>query len=256
MAATTCIYLVYTDTFLPSPSITPSSDLPVFGPLPFHHGARIPRSPTTNPWNDTSGLNYGQIAPLGSLSAEIRLMILEEVAQQKHAGWASLASVCKEWQFVLAKANFCRLKLRPSCLDDFERLIVRQRHLVRHIQLEIDLPRYSCRDCNRYASNREMDQENLTISRGIWRLLRILGSSEPGSRTAFQAVLRWSSTLILPAMENTGSRTFILPLMMSMATMRTRTTARGMIRSTAGSTANRQSRLLRRRSGSFSQTSI
>ena len=113
-----------------------------------------------------------------SLSAEIRLMILEEVAQQKHAGWASLASVCKEWQFVIGTENFRQLKLRPSCLEDFERLIVQQRHLLRHIQLEIELPRYSCQHCQRDASNRTIEQENLFISRGIWKLFRILGTWE------------------------------------------------------------------------------
>ncbi|KAK4153544.1 hypothetical protein C8A00DRAFT_43548 [Chaetomidium leptoderma] len=124
------------------------------------------------------GSTMAKSRPWASLPAEIRLKILEEIAQQKHAGWASLASVCKEWQFVIAKENFRQLKLRPSCLDDFERLIVRQRHLIRHIQLEIELPRYSCQHCKRHASMRSIDQENLFISRGIWKLFQILGTWE------------------------------------------------------------------------------
>ena len=116
--------------------------------------------------------------PWASLSAEIRLMILDEVAQQKHAGWASLASVCKEWQFVIGTENFRQLKLRPSCLDDFARLIVQQGHLLRHIVLEIELPRYSCQHCKRDASKRTIDQENVFISRGIWKLFRILSTWE------------------------------------------------------------------------------
>ena len=35
-----------------------------------------------------------------TLPAEIRLLILEAITQQKHPGWASSAAVCKEWQFV------------------------------------------------------------------------------------------------------------------------------------------------------------
>jgi hypothetical protein len=116
--------------------------------------------------------------PWASLPAEIRLMILGGVAQQKHAGWASLASVCKEWQSVLAKENFRRLKLQPSCLEDFEHLIIRQRHLIRYIQLEIELPKYSCQHCQRDGSMRGIDQENQSISHGIWKLLWILKAWE------------------------------------------------------------------------------
>ncbi|KAH6838652.1 hypothetical protein B0I37DRAFT_242410 [Chaetomium sp. MPI-CAGE-AT-0009] len=121
--------------------------------------------------------------PWASLSAEIRIMILEEVSQQKHVGWASLASVCKEWQFVIARENFHQLKLRPSCLVDFERLIVLQRHLIRYIQLEIELPRYSCRQCKTNPSMRTIDQESLSVSRGIWKLLRILSTWERHTAT-------------------------------------------------------------------------
>ncbi|KAK3293732.1 uncharacterized protein B0H64DRAFT_419396 [Chaetomium fimeti] len=115
--------------------------------------------------------------PWASLPAEI-LMILEEVSRQKDVGWASLASVCKEWQFVIARENFRQLKLRPSCLMAFERLIVLQRQLIRYIHLEIELPRYSCRQCTTSPSMRSMDQESLSISHGIWSLLRILGTWE------------------------------------------------------------------------------
>ncbi|KAK4129782.1 hypothetical protein N657DRAFT_687040 [Parathielavia appendiculata] len=44
--------------------------------------------------------------PWASLSPEIRHKILKEVAQQKRAGRASLASVKKEWQLVIAKEDF------------------------------------------------------------------------------------------------------------------------------------------------------
>lgn len=45
-------------------------------------------------------------------------MVLEAITQQKHPGWASVASVCKEWQLSIEKQNFRRLKLQASCLDD------------------------------------------------------------------------------------------------------------------------------------------
>jgi hypothetical protein len=105
-------------------------------------------------------------------------MILEAVAQQRHAGWASLASVCKEWQSVIAKENFRQLKLGLSCLKEFERLIVRQRHLIRYIQLEIKLSKYSCRDCKSNASRSSITRDSFSLNRGIWKLLQILGTWE------------------------------------------------------------------------------
>lgn len=67
-------------------------------------------------------------------------MILEEFTHQKNPGWASCAAVCKEWQIFIEERNFRRLKLRESCLDEFKHMVVRQRHLVRHIQFNIQLP--------------------------------------------------------------------------------------------------------------------
>ncbi|KAK6077801.1 hypothetical protein SCUP234_06559 [Seiridium cupressi] len=38
----------------------------------------------------------------------------------EHRGLGSYASVCKDWQLFVEKRNFRRLKLRTSCLEDFE----------------------------------------------------------------------------------------------------------------------------------------
>ncbi|KAK3325387.1 hypothetical protein B0H66DRAFT_529430 [Apodospora peruviana] len=86
-----------------------------------------------------------------SLPAEIRLMVLEAITQQKHPGWASVAPVCKEWQLSIEKQNFRRLKIQASCLDDFERIIQQSKRarLVQHIWLDVELPEYSCRLCKR-----------------------------------------------------------------------------------------------------------
>ncbi|KAL7815586.1 hypothetical protein V8C26DRAFT_435735 [Trichoderma gracile] len=80
-------------------------------------------------------------------------MILEAIARQRHPGWASLASVCREWRSVLEHANFSKLKLRVSCLDDFSRVASPSRsNIIRHICLDIELPRYTCQDCARRRS--------------------------------------------------------------------------------------------------------
>jgi hypothetical protein len=114
-----------------------------------------------------------------SLPAEIRLMILEAITQQKHPGWASLASVCREWQLVIEKRNFHQLKLQASCLDDFKRLIVRQRNLIRHIRLDIELPKYLCRACTRNESISRAGRNSSKFIKGIWKLFRVLSTWEP-----------------------------------------------------------------------------
>jgi hypothetical protein len=111
-----------------------------------------------------------------SLPPEIRLMILEAIAEQRHPGWASLASVCKEWQLVLEKRNFQRLKLQVSCLDDFERLVVRQRELVRHIQFDVELQKYTCRSCKWDESNSWSRRNSSIFNNGISKLFRILST--------------------------------------------------------------------------------
>ncbi|RSM07412.1 hypothetical protein CEP52_005245 [Fusarium oligoseptatum] len=109
------------------------------------------------------------------LPLEIRLMILETIVQQRYPGWASFASVCKEWQHFIEKRNFCRLKLSVSCLDDFQHLVVRQRDLVQHIFLDIELPMYACQQCrgNRRPPNRR-PPIGYFISQGIRKLFCIL----------------------------------------------------------------------------------
>jgi hypothetical protein len=94
-------------------------------------------------------------------------MILETITQQKFPGWASVASVCKEWQFPIEKQNFRRLKLQASCLDDFERVIRQseRRRLVRHIWLDVELPEYSCQSCKRSESISWADRNSSIIAK-------------------------------------------------------------------------------------------
>ncbi|OBT70758.1 hypothetical protein VF21_10169 [Pseudogymnoascus sp. 05NY08] len=109
-----------------------------------------------------------------SLSAELKLMILEIHARQKNPGWASCAAVCKEWQFFIEKKNFHRLKLRGSCLDEFKHMVIRQRDLVRHIQFIIELPEYSCYSCDTYKPRASLEES--VIGDMIWKLLSILAT--------------------------------------------------------------------------------
>lgn len=81
------------------------------------------------------------------LPLEIRLLILKEIEKRKRPGWSILASVCCEWQEELEKANFRKLKIGPGCLPEFDAMVARNRHLVRHIFLEVPLAPYPCICC-------------------------------------------------------------------------------------------------------------
>ncbi|KAL6707494.1 hypothetical protein ACN47E_004064 [Coniothyrium glycines] len=122
--------------------------------------------------------------PWVSLPADIRLMVLDEISGQKNHGWAQCAAVCKEWQAILEPKNFARLTLEPSCLDDLETFVIRQRPLVQHICLNIDLPRYACRTCKRddSMSNRKSN----IFRKATLRLFSILGTWQPTGRLTLE----------------------------------------------------------------------
>ncbi|KAI8956176.1 hypothetical protein F4801DRAFT_525706 [Xylaria longipes] len=124
-----------------------------------------------------------------SLPAEIRLMILATIAYQKYPGWASLASVCKEWQYVLEKVNFHKIKLRVSCLDNFKHIATPQkREIIRHICLNVELPRYTSTCCSRQRSRQRSRSFSISliVSDGIRKLFSILSTWRPANKLAFE----------------------------------------------------------------------
>ncbi|OAL48465.1 hypothetical protein IQ07DRAFT_571171 [Pyrenochaeta sp. DS3sAY3a] len=122
--------------------------------------------------------------PWVALPADIRLLIFDEIAGQKNRGWAQCAAVCKEWQAILEAKNFSQLALQPSCLYELETLVIRQRPLVQHICLNIDLPRYDCPTCTRNAT---MSSRRSTIfRRAILRLFSILSTWQPTGRLTLE----------------------------------------------------------------------
>ncbi|GKU07355.1 hypothetical protein FLAG1_10270 [Fusarium langsethiae] len=73
-----------------------------------------------------------------SLTSEIRTKILNTVVDQKNLGWSAFASVSKEWQSIIGARNMAKLKIGQSCVEEFGRVVVRQRHLVKHIYLRVE----------------------------------------------------------------------------------------------------------------------
>lgn len=117
-----------------------------------------------------------------SLPAEIRLMILGEISRQKHRGWASCATVCKEWQVFLEPKNFHRLQLQASCLEELEYMATRQSHLVQYICLDIELPRYTCRCCRQPESRSWTSRHSSIIRANILKLFSALSTWQPTGR--------------------------------------------------------------------------
>ncbi|KAI3328998.1 hypothetical protein HD806DRAFT_481340 [Xylariaceae sp. AK1471] len=113
-----------------------------------------------------------------SLPAELRLMILAILAHE-HRGLASYSPVCQEWQIFMEEKNFRQLKLQVSCLDDFQYMVTRQRKLVHHVWLNIDLPRYTCRSCKWQESESWISRNDSIIRKAISKLFSILSTWDP-----------------------------------------------------------------------------
>ncbi|KAL7926411.1 hypothetical protein ACQKWADRAFT_328219 [Trichoderma austrokoningii] len=110
-----------------------------------------------------------------SLPAEIRLQILESIAHEKPYGWSSLASICKEWQYVFEKENYKKLKVRSSRLGQFESMVpLYKRHFIRHIWFDIELPRYKTRCCSRRCSS--VKNMGRTVTKAIRKIYSILST--------------------------------------------------------------------------------
>lgn len=86
------------------------------------------------------------------LPPEIRRMILEEISRQRR--WSCASTVCKEWHAIVATENLNRLELNGASAEGLSKIIL-QRHLVRQIYLNIELPAYTCPQCRGFASSSE-----------------------------------------------------------------------------------------------------
>ncbi|KAK2063732.1 hypothetical protein LY76DRAFT_503156 [Colletotrichum caudatum] len=79
----------------------------------------------------------------GRLPSEIRLIILE-VLLQDGCSLAGLATVSREWQAIIERHNFARIKVTPSRLANFNYMLHRNQALVSYIWLCLELQEYDC----------------------------------------------------------------------------------------------------------------
>ncbi|GAW16753.1 hypothetical protein ANO14919_061900 [Xylariales sp. No.14919] len=133
----------------------------------------------------TRSVAKSEALPWPSLPAEVRLLILEEIAHQGHRGWGSSAAVCREWQHVIEAANFHKLCLRVPCLDDFARIASpRKQALIHHLCLDVELPPYKSTCCAPRASRPVPIR--CIVSKAIWRLFSILSTWDPAGSLALE----------------------------------------------------------------------
>jgi len=80
----------------------------------------------------------------GSLPEEIRLMILKNLLNDG-CSLANFTTVSREWQTIIEKHNFARIKVTLQRLLKLNSMVHRNRALVRYIWLSLDFPEYD--DC-------------------------------------------------------------------------------------------------------------
>lgn len=114
------------------------------------------------------------------LPAEIRLIVLKALLQDG-CSLASFATVSREWQAIIERHNFARIKLTPLRLADLNSTVRRNRHLVGYVWLCLELQEYDCTQCA--TQNRELwpvsDTDNILITTAIQRLFSTLSAWEP-----------------------------------------------------------------------------
>ncbi|KAH7370890.1 hypothetical protein BKA65DRAFT_562826 [Rhexocercosporidium sp. MPI-PUGE-AT-0058] len=113
---------------------------------------------------------------------ELRLAVLEALLRDG-CSLANFATVSREWQTIIERHNFSRIKLTSSRVADFGLMVHRNKSLVRYIWLCLELQEYDCTGCEN--KDRELwglsNAENTLITTSIQALFSTLSMWEPDS---------------------------------------------------------------------------
>ncbi|KAI6083964.1 hypothetical protein F4821DRAFT_280477 [Hypoxylon rubiginosum] len=88
-----------------------------------------------------------QKASWAALSTEIQLLILGELVCDNDCRLARLATVSRQWQYVIERHNFERIKLTIWRMPEFGPMTCRNRALIKSIWLSLELEEYECSIC-------------------------------------------------------------------------------------------------------------
>ncbi|KAI5919966.1 hypothetical protein F4810DRAFT_684960 [Camillea tinctor] len=113
------------------------------------------------------------------LPLELRAMIFKEIAcaREEHPGWCAYAAVSREWQHHIEAATFRMLRLDEQHMNTLRTTIQRRperQKLVRHIWLDIELPTYTCRCCDRDESSWSIVKNRGSVADAITALFKVL----------------------------------------------------------------------------------
>jgi len=114
------------------------------------------------------------------LPAEIRLTILDALLRDG-CSLASFATVSREWQTIIERHNFARIKVTPSRLADFGSIIQRNRALVGYIWLCLELQEYDCAMCAPQSLEEwgMSNTDNILVTTAFQDLFSTLNAWEP-----------------------------------------------------------------------------
>lgn len=116
-----------------------------------------------------------------SLASELRELILESLVQDE-GSLAPYATVCREWQRVVEKKNFGRLKLTVPRLADFTDMVCRRRKFVKYIWLCVELNNYNCSVCDHRETDARHENNTYIIKWAVRELFFLLSSWEPAGK--------------------------------------------------------------------------
>ncbi|KAH0492247.1 hypothetical protein TgHK011_007209 [Trichoderma gracile] len=116
-------------------------------------------------------------APWSALPWEIRQSILMVIVRDKDPGWASLASVCTEWQSVIETENLRKISLTEDNIKALRRNITKdRRNRVQHIYLNVSLITYDCDRCREEEDLMEMGVNTGFVIGPLFKLLKVLST--------------------------------------------------------------------------------
>ncbi|KAM0435061.1 hypothetical protein ACHAPT_003150 [Fusarium lateritium] len=111
------------------------------------------------------------------LAYELRLKVYEELADEySNPCLTDYSLVCKEWQQFFEKEIYRHITLTRPHFRTFYSFVRRQKHLVKHIWLRIELEPYECDECYHTYTNRASPNDDLELRRSISGLFSILQS--------------------------------------------------------------------------------
>ncbi|KUI71996.1 hypothetical protein VM1G_07776 [Cytospora mali] len=113
-----------------------------------------------------------------SLPAEVRLFVFEALIQTD-CKLAHLATVSREWQTLIERHNFSRIKLTPSRLVDLDSNIRRNRALLRYIWFCVELEKYDCTSCADLGTDTLTHTDATLVATALQTLFSTLSTWEP-----------------------------------------------------------------------------